>query len=201
MYCENCGEKLQEDSKFCPNCGVNVDSNANSTPRKENRISNDFKKGASNLLENWKALSGKKKVLSLIACCCIGWIVVGAIMGTLTPDQNTSVDHVSSYSSNVSSDSLNDVKNISSESVNSSHGSSGSLSSTSHSNSRSSDSSSSFSSSSSSSSNYVGNANTKKFHSPSCSQGNRIKDSNKVYFSSRDEAISNGYVPCKICNP
>ena len=69
-----------------------------------------------------------------------------------------------------------------------------------HSSSSSSDSSSSDSTSSGSGS-YVGNANTGKFHVSSCSSVNKMYKKNKVFFSSRDEAINQGYVPCKRCNP
>lgn len=55
--------------------------------------------------------------------------------------------------------------------------------------------------SSSSSGSYVGNANTHVFHYSSCSYVNRMKDGNKVYFNSREEAISEGYRPCKVCSP
>ena len=48
---------------------------------------------------------------------------------------------------------------------------------------------------------YIGNSHTKKFHLPSCPSVSNMKDSNKVEFDSRDEAISEGYVPCKQCNP
>ncbi|AMD17346.1 hypothetical protein TL18_04495 [Methanobrevibacter sp. YE315] len=48
---------------------------------------------------------------------------------------------------------------------------------------------------------YVGNSNTGKFHAPGCGSVDKMKPSNKVYFSSRDEAISSGYTPCKRCNP
>lgn len=53
--------------------------------------------------------------------------------------------------------------------------------------------------SSSGSGQYIGNKNTKKFHRPSCHT--LPKQSNRVYFKSRDKAISSGYVPCKNCNP
>lgn len=53
--------------------------------------------------------------------------------------------------------------------------------------------------SSSGSGQYIGNRKTKKFHRPSCHT--LPKQSNRVYFKSRDKAISSGYVPCKNCNP
>lgn len=49
--------------------------------------------------------------------------------------------------------------------------------------------------------NYVGNANSKKFHYSDCSAAQKIKSSNRVEFSSREEAINMGYVPCKKCQP
>ncbi|MDO5860087.1 thermonuclease family protein [Methanobrevibacter sp.] len=48
---------------------------------------------------------------------------------------------------------------------------------------------------------YVGNANSGKFHYASCSSVNKMSEGNKVFFTSRDEAINQGYVPCKRCNP
>ena len=48
---------------------------------------------------------------------------------------------------------------------------------------------------------YVGNANTHKFHYPTCKSCSEMSEKNKVFFSSRDEAINQGYVPCKRCNP
>lgn len=50
--------------------------------------------------------------------------------------------------------------------------------------------------------NYILNKNTKKFHYPQCSSVSDMKEKNKVYFAgTRDEAIAQGYVPCKRCNP
>ena len=46
---------------------------------------------------------------------------------------------------------------------------------------------------------YIGNINSKKFHSPDCLS--LPKEKNREYFSSREEAVSNGFIPCKICNP
>ena len=57
------------------------------------------------------------------------------------------------------------------------------------------------STSSSDSANYVGNSNTGKFHEASCSSVKDISSGNKVFFSSRDDAVNQGYQPCKRCNP
>lgn len=44
--------------------------------------------------------------------------------------------------------------------------------------------------------------NTKKFHYPSCSSVNQMSDKNKqTYTGNRDDLISQGYDPCKKCNP
>lgn len=55
--------------------------------------------------------------------------------------------------------------------------------------------------SSSSAGTYIGNANSHKFHYPTCPSCDKIAEKNIVYFSSRDDAINQGYVPCKNCNP
>ncbi|MBQ7476025.1 MAG: nuclease [Selenomonadaceae bacterium] len=49
--------------------------------------------------------------------------------------------------------------------------------------------------------NYVGNANTKKFHYPNCSSVREMNPNNRVEINSREEAIAQGYVPCKRCKP
>ena len=48
---------------------------------------------------------------------------------------------------------------------------------------------------------YVASSNSNKFHALSCSQASRIKDSNKITFSSREEAVNAGYTPCGLCKP
>lgn len=49
--------------------------------------------------------------------------------------------------------------------------------------------------------NYVGNANSGIFHYSDCPSAMRMKESNKVAISSRDEAVQRGYRPCKKCSP
>ncbi|MBQ9320946.1 MAG: hypothetical protein IJ239_01100 [Eubacterium sp.] len=49
---------------------------------------------------------------------------------------------------------------------------------------------------------YVVNTNTKKFHRPSCSSVHDIKSKNRLDSSATyDELVSQGYSPCKKCNP
>lgn len=48
---------------------------------------------------------------------------------------------------------------------------------------------------------YIGNKNSKKLHETWCDSVNKMKESNKVEFSSRDAAIGLGYEPCQNCNP
>ncbi len=50
-------------------------------------------------------------------------------------------------------------------------------------------------------SNYIANRNTGKFHYAGCSSVNDMKESNKVPYTTREEAVAAGYVPCKRCNP
>ena len=49
--------------------------------------------------------------------------------------------------------------------------------------------------------NYVGNANSRKFHVGNCASVGKMNPKNRVNFNSRDEAIAAGYVPCKRCSP
>lgn len=49
---------------------------------------------------------------------------------------------------------------------------------------------------------YVLNTNTMKFHYPSCSSVDQMKEKNKeIYTGSREDIINRGYVPCKRCDP
>ena len=49
---------------------------------------------------------------------------------------------------------------------------------------------------------YILNTNTKKFHYPSCSSVDDMKEKNKQeFFGSRDEAVAQGYSPCGRCKP
>ena len=49
---------------------------------------------------------------------------------------------------------------------------------------------------------YILNTNTKKFHYPHCSSVEQMNEKNKREFSGdRDDIISQGYSPCKRCNP
>ncbi len=49
---------------------------------------------------------------------------------------------------------------------------------------------------------YIGNKNTKKFHYPSCSSVDQMKESNKIYLEcTREEAILKGYDACQRCRP
>ncbi len=48
---------------------------------------------------------------------------------------------------------------------------------------------------------YVGNKNSKVFHSQYCESVEQTREKNKVYLNTRQEAIDSGYKPCKNCNP
>lgn len=49
---------------------------------------------------------------------------------------------------------------------------------------------------------YILNTNSHKFHDPSCSGVDKMKEENKeTYTGSRDELIEQGYSPCGICKP
>lgn len=48
---------------------------------------------------------------------------------------------------------------------------------------------------------YMGNSNSGKFHRTDCKYAVKTSEGNRVYFGTREEAINEGYVPCKVCNP
>lgn len=49
---------------------------------------------------------------------------------------------------------------------------------------------------------YIGNVNSQIFHHENCRfGGKRIKEVNRAYFDTRDEAIAAGYRPCQVCKP
>lgn len=48
---------------------------------------------------------------------------------------------------------------------------------------------------------YIGNKKSMRFHYPECRAVQTMKESNKVEFSSREEAIKRNYIPCGECNP
>ena len=48
---------------------------------------------------------------------------------------------------------------------------------------------------------YIGNANSKKFHRPTCASVKDMAEKNKVVLSSREEAIAEGYTACGSCKP
>ena len=48
---------------------------------------------------------------------------------------------------------------------------------------------------------YVGNKNSKVFHFATCESVSVMKEKNKVFFDSLDEAVGAGYSPCENCNP
>ena len=48
---------------------------------------------------------------------------------------------------------------------------------------------------------YIGNARSGIFHYDGCQYVYRMKNSNKVYFDSREDAVDAGYRPCRVCRP
>jgi hypothetical protein len=46
---------------------------------------------------------------------------------------------------------------------------------------------------------YIGHAESRKFHTPQCTSLPREK--NRVYLSTREEAITRGFSPCTYCKP
>jgi phosphatidylserine/phosphatidylglycerophosphate/cardiolipin synthase-like enzyme len=48
---------------------------------------------------------------------------------------------------------------------------------------------------------YVGSKKSMKLHYSNCEWAEKINPSNKIEFKNREDAIKNGYSPCKVCSP
>jgi hypothetical protein len=48
---------------------------------------------------------------------------------------------------------------------------------------------------------FMGSITSKKYHRPDCRYALKIKPDNRIYFPSIEDANSQGYLPCKVCNP
>lgn len=48
---------------------------------------------------------------------------------------------------------------------------------------------------------YVASVHKEPFHRVSCRWAQKISPANAVYYNTRQEAINDGYRPCKVCNP
>lgn len=48
---------------------------------------------------------------------------------------------------------------------------------------------------------FIGNKSSKVLHKSSCRLVAQMKDTNKMPFASKDEAVKAGYKLCKVCNP
>ena len=48
---------------------------------------------------------------------------------------------------------------------------------------------------------YIGNKRSYKFHRQNCRWAKKMSSKNRVFFKSRQKAVKQGYVPCKVCNP
>lgn len=190
MYCENCGHKIPEDADFCPNCGHNLKHYTSSLYSLKNR---------------WNQLSGDKKTLTVLAICVFCLILInGSVLSSISHQDESVQDYGDTYSYSTyddvdDSDEESSTTLVSQESA-PSESSYSSDSSDSNDYSQTYDSSDEYGGSDSGGS-YVGSVNSDKFHYPSCSYANRIKSSNIITFSSRDDALSSGYSPCKSCCP
>ena len=48
---------------------------------------------------------------------------------------------------------------------------------------------------------FVGSKNSDVYHYPSCSYAKNIKEENKIWFENAQDAVNQGYRPCKVCDP
>ncbi len=48
---------------------------------------------------------------------------------------------------------------------------------------------------------FVGSKKSDKYHTPDCKWAKKIKPNHLIEFSTRSDAITSGYFPCKFCKP
>jgi endonuclease YncB( thermonuclease family) len=48
---------------------------------------------------------------------------------------------------------------------------------------------------------FVGSKNSDVYHYPSCRYAESISEENKIWFEDAQDAVNQGYRPCKVCNP
>ena len=46
---------------------------------------------------------------------------------------------------------------------------------------------------------YIGNKNSKKYHTATCRYAKNLKEENMVIFETLEQATLSGYIPCSIC--
>lgn len=106
ITCPQCGEKYNNVGAYCPNCGYKLKEDSKEhvdhvekEERSFNSKGSDF--GSHLNLDNFK----EHPWATVIACCCIGIVILSFIGGALSPDSNTSdYDSNQDYSSNLSDD-------------------------------------------------------------------------------------------------
>lgn len=83
MYCVKCGSKLEENAKFCPNCGMAVKNTKISKPNKEGSIRKEIKKEARMKNKTPLVLAA---LLVLVIIACMTTILYFAFGVTITND-------------------------------------------------------------------------------------------------------------------
>ena len=48
---------------------------------------------------------------------------------------------------------------------------------------------------------YVGSFKSDKYHNPDCRHAENISPENKIWYNSKSEDLTAGYVPCGVCKP
>lgn len=71
MYCKNCGEELSIGTKFCPNCGANVNSKATQQETYQPVI--NVVNQNTNINKNW-GYAHKKKWVAFFLCLFLGYL-------------------------------------------------------------------------------------------------------------------------------
>jgi len=89
--CPKCSSENLDAAGFCQNCGEDINNVVTST--------NQTKKSSSGTSDFWNKQSKGGKVAISLGVCCLGIIIIIAIVGMFSPDTTTTTTNVSTASS------------------------------------------------------------------------------------------------------
>ncbi|MEE0934773.1 MAG: zinc ribbon domain-containing protein, partial [Methanobrevibacter sp.] len=106
ITCPQCGEKYNNVGAYCPNCGYKLKEDSKEHVDHVEKEERSFNSKGSDFGSHLNLDSFKEHPwATVIACCCIGIVILSFIGGVLSPDNNTSdYDSNQDYSSNLSDD-------------------------------------------------------------------------------------------------
>ncbi len=155
----------------CPNCGATVKDSAKYCTKCNHPMNSVVKSEGIN--------SSNKIIIGIVAIICIV-AVVGVIfaMGGFNSGDNSGAAVVNNTTNTTASTTVTNTTQDNGTVANDTNNSSADIGNV-----------------------YVSSTKSNKFHVVSCEWAQKISDSNKITYPSRQAALDNGKVPCSVCNP